>query len=286
MLPVMKRLYEQILARACPTLSIQTCEAFPHGQFCDVFLINRSYVFRFPRDPESYEGFLREIYLLQRLEGRLPLPIPAPVYHGAENYGGPPFVGYRHLPGSPLLPATFALLAKEARESIAFELVDFLQVLHGFPMQDFEALNLPHGDTHAQFESMFASIQLHLYPRMSPDVRVETTKRFEAFLDDADGFDYSPCLRHGDFGPTNILIDDARTGIAGILDFGMAAIGDPAYDFAGLASYGEDVVRAARDRYSNFDGMAARIAFYRSTFGLQEALHGLRDSDVRAGPRG
>lgn len=39
---------------------------------------------------------------------------------------------------------------------------------------------------------------------------------------------------------TNILYSATKQDISGVIDFGGASIGDPAYDFAGiLAGYGE-----------------------------------------------
>ncbi len=50
---------------------------------------------------------------------------------------------------------------------------------------------------------------------------------------------------HGDFGPTNILWDQAAGRVSGITDFGWASVGDPAADLAaliGLFGYGEEIV--------------------------------------------
>jgi len=51
-----------------------------------------------------------------------------------------------------------------------------------------------------------------------------------------------PVLRHGDFGPSNILFDQATCAISGVIDFGSAARGDPAVDVASMMGpfgYGE-----------------------------------------------
>jgi hypothetical protein len=47
-------------------------------------------------------------------------------------------------------------------------------------------------------------------------------------LDQRDGARFQPVLRHGDFGPSNILFDATTRTISGIVDFGSAALGDPA----------------------------------------------------------
>jgi len=86
---------------------------------------------------------------------------------------------------------------------------------------------------------------------------------------------------------TNILYDGEKKRISGIIDFGGAGIGDPAYDFAGLlSSYGSHFLEGFSSLYPNFNQAMDRMNFYRSTFALQEALFGLRNNDRKAFEQG
>lgn len=88
---------------------------------------------------------------------------------------------------------------------------------------------------------------------------------------------------HGDFGATNILWNPDTYNISGIIDFCGSGIGNPAYDFAGiLSSYGEEFFNMCLNLYPNGTEIAERVKFYRSTFALQEALHGVENGDVEA----
>ena len=68
--------------------------------------------------------------------------------------------------------------------------------------------------------------------------------------------------------------------ISGIIDFGGSGLGDPAYDFAGiLSSYGREFFDMCMNLYPNGDEISERVKFYKSTFALQEALHGIENGD-------
>ena len=71
--------------------------------------------------------------------------------------------------------------------------------------------------------------------------------------------------------------------ISGIIDFGSSGLGDPAYDFAGiLSSYGEDFFSRVISLYPNGEEISKLVKFYKSTFALQEALHGIENNDRKA----
>ena len=122
-----------------------------------------------------------------------------------------------------------------------------------------------------------------LFETMRPDARAWAADHFEKFLHDERNFMYQPVLKHGDFGPSNILFDPASGCVRGILDFGSAGLGDPAYDFAGLlSSYGEGFVRRCARVYPELGGFLPRVRFYQGTFALYEALFGVEHGDEAA----
>jgi aminoglycoside 2''-phosphotransferase len=98
----------------------------------------------------------------------------------------------------------------------------------------------------------------------------------ERGLNDPEQFNYRPALRHGDFGPNNILYDEAAQSISGIIDFDSLAVGDPALDAGAILSLGEDFFQRMCQTYPHLAILRGRAEFYRSTYALQEALHGLR----------
>lgn len=95
-------------------------------------------------------------------------------------------------------------------------------------------------------------------------------------MDDDRIWQFAPCLTHGDLGPEHVLV--APDGdLAGVIDWGGAAIGDPVRDLACpleswstagervLAAYGGEPDRGVRER--------ARFAF--ALMPWHEVAHGL-----------
>ena len=87
---------------AYPDLAIVSVEP-AGGQNSDVLLANGgALVFRFPRYGHVLERMRVEAAVLSGLQGRLPLPVPVPLYVHLEAPVGEAFLGYRCLRGEPL----------------------------------------------------------------------------------------------------------------------------------------------------------------------------------------
>ena len=126
-----------------------------------------------------------------------------------------------------------------------------------------------------------------LCPVMRPDAQESVSRAFEAHLGADWWREERLCLKHGDFGPSNILWDEASRRVTGIIDFGSAGLGDPAYDFAGLLSgYGEGFLARCVPHYPGLEALLPRARFYGSTFALLEALYGVEHDDQRASRAG
>jgi len=254
------------------------------GQFNDVVIINQAWVFRFPRFHEGVARLAAEARLLEALRKRLPLPIPDPVYQCFNPpVPGLVFLGYQKLPGNPFYRQSLGELRDEGvRDDLALQLAGFLRALHHISPVDIpvkaEIMDMREG-----WESTYADIREKLFPCMRVDARTEVTAHFEAYLDDRQLHQFIPCLRHGDFGGSNILWDAGQGMITGVIDFSFCALGDAAYDLASISTMGEDFYTRLVPSYepdpARRSSLLARARFYRGTFALSEALDGLRDHD-------
>jgi aminoglycoside 2''-phosphotransferase len=89
-------------------------------------------------------------------------------------------------------------------------------------------------------------------------------------------FDYQPTLIHGDLRPYHILTDSETRRITGVIDFGVAGIGDPASDFGTLINtYGESFVAKMKKSYPNLDEFMPRARFYAQALELQWVWFGI-----------
>lgn len=257
--------------------------AIYQGQFSTVLIVDDSWVFRFPKSAGAAADMARELEILPRLQGRLPLPIPAPLWHAADlESGGLLFLGYRHLPGKPLLRERFAELQGEEGilESVARDLARFLRRLHAIAPAEIGMA--PSGESAKdEWTRIGAEIEDKLFPYMRADARAAVARNFRAALNDTELWHVDECLIHGDFGTGNILYRDGR--VSGVIDFGFCGPGDPAQDLGALiASYGEPFVERVFRHYPALRAGLPRARFYQSNYALIQALYALRDDDETA----
>lgn len=274
---------KQILKRY-PELVIHSVSFQPReGQFNDILVINDKLVFRFPRRQRIADNLAIEKAILARIQRGVPLSVPRPTYSSVNTTKvGEVFVGYPRIPGRSLKVETIGQIRERyVRRYLAEQLANFLRALHNFPPEYF-GIELPHYDTIDHWKAMYAGVQQHLFEHMRPDAREQVTAHFEIRFNQPERFVFEPCLVHGDFGPYNIIYDETRERISGIIDFSETGIGDPAMDLAPVSLYGDEFVEYMLPVYPELAEMRERSAWYRGTFALQEALAGAMDGDAAA----
>jgi aminoglycoside 2''-phosphotransferase len=277
--------YLQAIGQAYPDLVIENVRAnFQNGQFNDILVINDELIFRFPKYADSIETLLTEVHILKRIQGWVTLPIPNPIYTSPKDIRtvSKVFMGYPLIPGKPLWRETLAKITNDTiRQKLADQLAGFLKALHGVPIEQLNP-GLPVHDGPDQWGKLYNDIRDHLFPLMRPDAQTWVRNHFESYLNNPRLHAYKICLRHDDFGTGNILYDDQTQEISGIIDFGSAGLGDAALDIAAASCYEESFFNRFYDAYPEIESMLERAQFYKGTYALQEALHGLLNNDQEA----
>ena len=263
-----------------------------NGQFNDVVIVNREWVFRFPRYRDGVQRMAVEARLLDALRDHLPLPIPRVEYQRVDPpVPGLAFIGYKRLPGEGLSSSAVAAITGDGvLDHMAGQLAGFLRMLHAMPLHVLPVELLSGSgrarDNRDQWEEMYGEVREKLFPAMRPDARKTVAAHFEAYLDDRSLQRFDPALRHGDFGGSNILWDPAKGTITGVVDFSSCAPGDPAYDLASVSTLGDHLFQWIGLHYQpdaeKLAAMLARARFYRGTFALEEALDGMKNGDQSA----
>lgn len=106
----------------------------------------------------------------------------------------------------------------------------------------------------ANFERFLPELYIQVLPLLSPQDGAALTHLIERFLADERNFAYTPCLLYADFAPEHILYDVDSREVAGIIDWGDLAIGDPDFDLLYLRQdYGEAFVRRLLTHYPHPD---------------------------------
>ena len=283
---VQQRFYQEIIHTICPGIDICSAHLPIHdGEFNDILLVNEDLVFRFPRYKDNIIAFMREIHLLAKLQGCLPLPIPNPIYVSGETAElGKVFMGYRLIPGQPLHLNVLRGISNEAiLHELARQLANFLSSLHRQSPGKL-GLDLPLQDMPDWVRNFYSQVRQHLFPTMRPDACLALTEHFENYFNSPALQQYQPTIIHGDFGGSNILLENDQIG--GILDFSSVCYSDPALDIASVLTYGEPFFSHFCHFFTVNESMFNRAKFYRGIFALEEAFYGWKNNDKKAFERG
>jgi aminoglycoside phosphotransferase (APT) family kinase protein len=196
-----------------------------------VWLVDRRWVFRFPRREVVIAGIEREMALLPRLAPLLPLPIPVPVFFGRPGDGYPwPFFGAALIPGTETADAA---CSDADRGRLARPLASFLRALHD---GDTAAAVDPNGELP---NDPMGRGDMKLRVRLTVE-RLAELERLGLWrgpasagvvLDAARGLGAPEpsALVHGDLHLRHLLVDDA-CGAVGAIDWTDICRGDPAID--------------------------------------------------------
>ena len=166
----------------------------------------------------------KEQELLPQLAKRLSASIPAPIKMGKSSADYPyPFYIYKWLSGKSINLLT---LIDQEKEQLAFDLAKFLKEL--------QAITDVEGPGPGQ-HNWWRGDHISVYDKGAREQIAELTNvidvaRALALWDQAceTKWDKKPVWIHGDFAIGNILIDSSK--LSAVIDFGGAAVGDPACD--------------------------------------------------------
>jgi aminoglycoside 2''-phosphotransferase len=247
------------IRRAFPDLAFERAALIDHGEDHRVIVLDGAWVFRFPREADYLATFPAELSLLATLSARSPLPIP--FYHWVAPDRS--FGGYRLIEGEALTTARFEGLERKAQEAMTAELAAFLRALHELPH---DVLRTADGDPPTD-ENWHQDQVTDYFARRRPALARMIDDRLLSRLDRA--HEIYPTLApehrvviHGDFSPAHILVAPDVYRLAGVIDFGDAALGDPAYDFTVFHGLADWAPALALEVYGdNSEAMLIRSAF-------------------------
>jgi len=206
------------IAAAFPALRGRDVRYFDEGFDYLLFEVDRTWLFRFPKLEACAQRLDREVELLRRLDGRLPVAVPRYEMRAAG------FAGYRRLEGEPLRLSA-------ARPAFAPGFAAFASALHTLPVEEFEAISLPGQDDEVGLEASRAALATRLdeiHSRLAAEVGAKCRDVLAVEPPAAAG---AIRLVHGDLGPEHLLTDSEGALVA-VIDWGDALLSDPALDLA------------------------------------------------------
>ncbi len=266
----------QRISKIMPDLEIEQFERNEEGLINDIAIVNQEYVFRFAKNDGFAQILNLELDILDLVRPHIDVPVPTPVYRG------PGSVVYPLVQGRDLLRSDLLAMDDAAQQEVANQLGTFLDQLHSIQILDLDwdipATMAP--VTQKKWADIRTRVEEKIYPLLLKHQITWAENLFDQALSDPAFFKYTPTLIHGDLTPYHILFLPEKGEITGVIDFGVAGLGDPALDIGTLiTNYGEQFVSRIKTTYPALDRYLARARFYAQAIELQWVLLGLETED-------
>lgn len=219
---------------AFPTLRLGKRRLEQSGGDHVLLIVDEHFAFRFPRS--GMHGLNLEIAVLERLQRRSPISIPA--YEYVDPAGR--FAGYPFIQGTALTPIRFAALADHLQIDVLQTAAMFLTELHGLSASAIA----PETDWPSTWAAVdYADRGLTAYlPSIVAEMPAQASLVERFYIDYREVVPLQRVVIHGDLVVEHVLLDEQTEQLSGIIDFGDVALGDPAQDFLGFWAYGADAV--------------------------------------------
>ncbi|HEV2363706.1 MAG TPA: aminoglycoside phosphotransferase family protein [Caulobacteraceae bacterium] len=199
-------------------------------------ILDEEWVFRFPRTAERVPLFRAELQILEALRGAPVPPIPDYVFvSGAGVFGG-----YRLIAGEPLRARLFRALPGPIQGRILEEIAALLRAVHALtpaaitPPGVSPAREWSPADWTARYD---AERRGQIAPFVPPELLPAIDGFYRAFA--RRPVSERAVVIHGDLSDDHLLLAPERDRLAGVIDFGDACLGDPAYDFTFFFAFGQ-----------------------------------------------
>ena len=232
-----------------PNLSKKNVNFFYHGTY-NVFQIDNRFIARFPdkslRNKKGAQLIKNEIDILNLLSAYISIEIPKPLHYSLKVKN--PFMVYEIIPGISLSKC-FNEIKNSQKQKIAHKIADFLSELHSLRLDEpSELKSLSTEDYRDYWMNVSIKMKKDIFPKLNSKQKNWLVNVFSDFLEDNRNFKFTPCVIHGDFDTSNILVDPNSFNITGIIDFEDSSIFDPAADFL-FYDEGELFLKNILDKY-------------------------------------
>jgi aminoglycoside 2''-phosphotransferase len=243
----------QGMIRECfPNFAITKIEAAGEGMESCTYLVNDTYIFRFPKRPQAVEDVEIEITLLPALQTHLSVPIPQFEFVGRREEDVL-FVGYKKIEGV-ALDEIWENASTDEQEILMRALGLFLQEVHAFPIDQAHRCGVPLHRFRRVHNGDFGKVLKDLAPSLEEETLVYLQLLHQKYMEEERNLFFDSVLLHADFSPGHIFCDPQSKKITGVIDFGDTGLGDPDYDLLYLfGAFGWDFILRFLPHYHRTD---------------------------------
>ncbi|HDR7796902.1 aminoglycoside phosphotransferase family protein [Bacillus tropicus] len=260
--------YKQFIKEALPNLSIHSYKQNEEGWDNVAIIVNDELLFRFPRKQEYAMRIPLEKELCTLLSYSLH-EMKVPHYHllYKNDADAVPLCSYYTLiHGEPLKTDTVTKLEDKELKTIITQLAAFLATLHSIPLKQGTTLGFPVEKTLTYWKELQTKLNKYVTNNLTSFQKSALNRLFENFFACLATSKFQNTIIHADFTHHHILFDKQNKTISGIIDFGDAQIGDPAFDFAGLYyDFGHEFTTSVYKQYSTLTSHHDPLLIHRIT---------------------
>lgn len=270
---------KEAINKEFPDFNIFSVAKIGEGWDSKAFIINETWIFRFPKRLEVKNNLKKEALLLPAIQNLLNLAIPTFEYISNTNI----FAGYKKLEGSFFNKEFFIYLSGTEQEIILKQIADFLLTMHHLDLKELQHVALEEINYKENYEAGFMEVQEIIYPSLSTDFQQIITDSYNSYLNNRKNFTYKKSLLHNDISCNHILYNEPKKVLTGIIDFGDIAIGDPDYDLMYLYDeLGQQFVKRLLKYYPQVDTgkLFAKLKFFQLADALQSIIHNMKEHKI------
>lgn len=260
---------------------IQEITYIDHGHHNLVISVNRTHVFRFPRDEKSSKRLQLETALLQHLQGKITaVPIPEVIAVS----GMPFYVVLKYLDGECLTAEQIQFLSEDEQKLAGRTLAEFSEQFNRVAPAELLARLRHETGVEAIDEAWPDFFKRVFVGEPLPNERLKpVVEKYYGIWKDYTATEEHNFAIHDDLHPANVVFIGPK--ISGVLDFGNAYVGSVEGEMRGLYRMGETVLGAALNRYQELTGrhiehehvriwvITSELAIYVHYFAKEQTAH-------------
>ncbi|MED1510057.1 aminoglycoside phosphotransferase family protein [Bacillus proteolyticus] len=244
--------YKQYIKEALPNLSIHSYKQNEEGWDNIAAIVNDELLFRFPRKLEYAKRIPLEKELCKLLSHSLQ-EIEVPQYcllYKNDTDTAPLCSYYTLIHGEPLKTEIVTKLEQKERTIIIAQLATFLAALHSIPLKHVKPLGFSIEKTLTYWKVLQTKLNQYVTNSLTSLQKSALNRLFQNFFANIAKSTFQNTVIHADFTHHHILFNTLNKTISGVIDFGDAQIGDPAFDFAGLYyDFGHEFTTSVYEQY-------------------------------------
>ncbi len=278
----------EVVRALFPGEAIKELTTISVGWNSNVYILNEKFAIKIPKTKSATKGIEKELALTEAIRHYIPAELPTPISRvivdGIYGFSYKLIKGKmmttRPLPGSGNNFDPTKIIDSNLYMSIQKQLAEILSSIHRIDPQVVQGILIQFEDenwagTYARLGKKWGAI---LRKTFAGNELIKAKILLEETIDGIAACHFQQKFIHGDFGGWNIIYDEKRKGITGILDWADSCIGDPAVDFSELIyDYGEQYaaeVLAFYDKESD-SSLMDRAKLYLRLEGFRDLHYGV-----------